>query len=268
MTEISRLQATQPLNNQPITPEQPEPKVSFKGAPDSFEKSSSNLDVAAAAGVGAAAGAAGANSILDKLHKFATNFSIDKFKNDTDEFKQAEKGEPANRSNDQIKEQKKNIEETVKGYETEVTTKNGALNTAKEGLGLDEHGLKTFEEAERQLEEAHSKLANVTPETEAELQNAVKEAEGKLQSLKTDLNPEKLNAYDAAKTALKDAETVAKTVSEEAASVLKELEVSVPVKYRAIAAAAGAALVGGIYAIGKLAMGSKASNAESLTPQE
>jgi septum formation inhibitor MinC len=209
MTEISRLQATQPLSDQPITPEQPEPKVSFKGEPDSFERtSSSNKDVAVATTAGAAAGVIGAKPLYEKLAQFLGHFGIDQL------FADASKEDRKNAH----KELNKDIAETKK----------------------DAADLK--EAAKKELEE---------------LQETAKKADKELQE-----------AAEEAKPALQKAAEKAKAEADEAANALKLLEGKVPAKYRVIAAAAGAAVIGGVYAIGKLLVGGKKANAESLPPQE
>jgi len=198
MTEISRLQATQPLSSQPLT-EQPEPKVSFKGEPDSFEKSSSNKDVAVAAGAGAASGAFGVKAIYNKLGEVLGHLVID--------IDPSLSNEEKKQAHNVIKETSKN---QGKQYKEE-------LKAAKESA-------KTLK--------AESKKA------EKELRAATEEA----------------------KPALQEAAEKAKAAAEKAAEDLKAMAVKIPAKYRVLTALAGAAVIGGIYAMGKLLFGSKNTN--------
>ncbi|MDD3014067.1 MAG: hypothetical protein PHC34_10230 [Candidatus Gastranaerophilales bacterium] len=271
MTEISRLQATQPLNNQPIVPEQPEPKVSFKGEPDSFEKSPSNADVAIAATAGAAAGAVGANPILDKLFKFTSGFSLDKLKNLDSGEKKEIKDKLSYFTNKKISEERTKLEESVKTNEPVVNAKKEALDAAKKDI--DAEKLKAFEDAietSQKADKAHeianielneANLKNTSTETMTALEKTVEAAEKSVLEAKTKLN-EAANAIDINKRAVYIEAKAALKEAEVPANLLKELEVKVPAKYRAIAALAGAAIVGGVYAIGKLFVGSTKTKAE------
>jgi len=201
MNTVTRLQVSQPISSQP-TMGQPEQKVSFKGNCDCYEKSSK--DVAAAATVGAAAGALTAKTINDKFVQYAKHYNVDMNKDMT----AIQKCESHIDINEEAVEAKQN-------YKADLKTAKDNVKTAKDNLKTAKIAAKVTTEA---AEKATTEGAAEAKATTAEAKKAAKE--------------------------------VAEEAKKAAKQELKDLK-KVPVKYRAAAAAAGAVVVGGTYAIAK-----------------
>lgn len=111
------------------------------------------------------------------------------------------------------------------------------------------------ETALKELSESFKEDKKLFKTSKENLKNTKKELKEAEKALK--------NAADDAKPVLEATVNNAKEAFEEAAKILKDSTYKVPVKYRAIAAIATAAVVGGTYAVGKKLLGSgKKANSE------
>jgi len=191
MTTISSLQISQPLTSQPITTEQPQQPVSFKGDYDCYAKSS-KADVAAVTVVGVAFGALATRPLMNMFDHLKITFNS--FKLPKDVRKQTTK--QSHEALSQFVKTEKAAVKEMKAYINEL--KKEAKEAAKD-LKADKH--------------------------DPFLQSVAKEAK------------ENVKAEKAA---------------------LKEIT-KLPLKYRAVAAAASAAVVGCTYAIAKALTGDKCS---------
>ena len=272
MTEISRLQATQPLNNQPITPEQPEPKVSFKGAPDSFEKSSSTTSgtgLAVSGGAGALAGGFGA----EKLVKAYFKRSVDK--NVNGQFDFFKKLLTEDITDDNVKNLFEKLEKVNEKLNPESLAElaekfNMPTEKLEETVDVLDETVKAYKSGDPEV------LKNLKTKLQALKSEMIESIADKIKTTPEIVEKLGLNAEDLKNTEAKQFVTSvldkAKEFTKPYIDKTKELcanSFKLSLKSKLAAAGVAGLSMAGLYAIGSTILkGGKKANAESLTPQE